>query len=221
MRPPVETVEVPRDAEQAEHPPEETRVRILRVAAGEFAAKGLAGARVDEIARKAQANKQLVYYYFGGKLGLYNEVLGHMIGESRQRIEAEAECETLIDKLKLMVARGSEPTGIRWQRLLAFEALEAGPERAFVREDERAGSWRRHVESVRAAQSAGEIDPELDAELLALALVSMTVFPYVMPQLTKFNSGSLPTDGEFGERYADFVGQLVGRLAPAAAGAAP
>jgi hypothetical protein len=90
-----------------------------------------------------------------------------------------------------------------------------------VREDERAGSWRRHVESVRAAQSAGEIDPELDAELLALALVSMTVFPYVMPQLTKFISGSLPTDGEFGERYADFVGQLVGRLAPAAAGAAP
>jgi AcrR family transcriptional regulator len=216
----VETAEVVRHAEDAERPPEETRERILRVAAGEFAAKGLAGARVDEIARRAQANKQLVYYYFGGKLGLYNEVLGHMIGESRQRIEAEAECETIVEKLRLMVARGSEPTGIRWQRLLAFEALEAGSEGAFVREEERAGSWRRHVESVRDAQAAGELDPELDAELLALALVSMTVFPYVMPQLTKFISGSLPTAADFGERYADFVAELVGRLAPASAGAA-
>jgi hypothetical protein len=143
-----------------------------------------------------------------------------MIGESRQRIEAEAECETIVEKLRLMVARGSEPTGIRWQRLLAFEALEAGSEGAFVREEERAGSWQRHVESVRDAQAAGELDPELDAELLALALVSMTVFPYVMPQLTKFISGSLPTAADFGERYADFVAELVGRLAPASAGAA-
>lgn len=191
---------------------EDRRERILEVATEEFAQKGLAGARVDEIARKAQANKQLVYYYFGGKLGLYNEVLGHMIQESRQRIAAEAACETLAEKFKLMVGRGTESTGIRWQRLLGWEALEADSTEEFVREADRSGTWQRHVASVREAQAAGEIDDALDPELVALALVSVAVFPYVLPQVTKFITGSLPTDGEFNRRYEDFVEQLIGRL---------
>ena len=191
---------------------EDRRERILEVATEEFAQKGLAGARVDEIARKAQANKQLVYYYFGGKLGLYNEVLGHMIQESRQRIAAEAACETLAEKFKLMVGRGTESTGIRWQRLLGWEALEADSTEEFVREADRSGTWQRHVASVREAQAAGEIDDALDPELVALALVSVAVFPFVLPQVTKFITGSLPTDGEFTRRYEDFVEQLIGRL---------
>src|SRR5918912_2040641 len=54
------------------------RERLLEMAAREFAAKGLAGARVDAIARAARSNKQLVYYYFGNNLGLYNEVIGRI-----------------------------------------------------------------------------------------------------------------------------------------------
>jgi TetR/AcrR family transcriptional regulator len=195
----------------AKRQPEDTRERILEVATEEFAQKGLAGARVDEIARKARANKQLVYYYFGGKLGLYNEVLGHMIQESRPRVAAEAACETLAEKFKLMVGRGTEPTGIRWQRLLGWEALEADTEE-FVREADRSGTWQRHVASVREAQAAGEVDDTLDPELVALALVSVTVFPFVLPQVTKFITGSLPTDGGFTDRYEAFVEQLIGRL---------
>jgi len=190
---------------------EDTRERILEVATEEFAQKGLAGARVDEIARKAQANKQLVYYYFGGKLGLYNEVLGHMIQESRQRIAAEAACETLAEKFKLMVGRGTESTGIRWQRLLGWEALEADTGE-FVREADRSGTWQRHVASVREAQAAGEVDDALDPELVALALISVAVFPYVLPQVTKFITGSLPTDDEFNSRYEAFVEQLIWHL---------
>ena len=48
------------------------------MATREFAAKGLAGARVDAIARAARSNKQLVYYYFGSKIGLYNEIVGRI-----------------------------------------------------------------------------------------------------------------------------------------------
>ena len=60
------------------------RERLLETATREFAAKGLAGARVDAIARAARSNKQLVYYYFGNKIGLYNEVIGR-IGPGRPR----------------------------------------------------------------------------------------------------------------------------------------
>ena len=37
-----------------------TRRRILEAATAEFAAKGLAGARVDEIAARAGANKRMI-----------------------------------------------------------------------------------------------------------------------------------------------------------------
>ena len=50
--------------------PERSRERILAAALGEFAAKGFAGARVADIARRAGLNKQLISHHFGGKVGL-------------------------------------------------------------------------------------------------------------------------------------------------------
>lgn len=41
----------------------------------EFARKGLAGARVEEIAREAGVTKQLVYHYYNSKEGLFVAVL--------------------------------------------------------------------------------------------------------------------------------------------------
>lgn len=55
--------------------PEATRTRILAAAKGEFAQKGLAGARVDTIAALAAANKRMIYHYFGSKEGLFTQVL--------------------------------------------------------------------------------------------------------------------------------------------------
>jgi AcrR family transcriptional regulator len=52
-----------------------TRQRILDAALGEFAAKGLAGARVDEIALRAGANKRMLYAHFGSKEELWLVVL--------------------------------------------------------------------------------------------------------------------------------------------------
>jgi AcrR family transcriptional regulator len=201
--------------EQERDEPASARERILEVATAEFAEKGLAGARVGEIARKARANKQLVYYYFGGKLGLYHEVLGHMIEESRHRILEEAACDSLAGKVGLLVERGTEPRGVRWQRLLGWEALD-GVSGGIVREAERAGTWRRHVESVRQAQAAGEVDPGLDPELVALALVSVAILPFVLPQVTSFLTGSSPADPDFLARYRALAEELVGRLRPAA-----
>ncbi|MFZ2997448.1 TetR/AcrR family transcriptional regulator [Sphingobium sp.] len=54
---------------------EETRFNILDVATAEFADKGLSGARIDEIAERTNSSKRMIYYYFGGKEGLYRAVL--------------------------------------------------------------------------------------------------------------------------------------------------
>ena len=67
--------------------PERTRANILEVAAAEFGDKGLAGARIDEIAALTQTSKRMIYYYFGSKEGLYLAVLE----ESYRRVRATEE----------------------------------------------------------------------------------------------------------------------------------
>jgi AcrR family transcriptional regulator len=59
--------------------PEGTRRRILLAAAEEFAAGGLFGARVDQIARRAETNERMLYYYFGSKEQLFTAVLEHAL----------------------------------------------------------------------------------------------------------------------------------------------
>ena len=55
--------------------PEGNRRNIIEVATAEFAARGFSGARVDDIAARTRASKHMLYYYFGGKEGLYIAVL--------------------------------------------------------------------------------------------------------------------------------------------------
>jgi TetR/AcrR family transcriptional regulator len=59
------------------------RKAILAAGRHEFAAKGLAGARVNEIAERSGVNKQLIYYYFGNKEGLYAAALEAVYAEIR------------------------------------------------------------------------------------------------------------------------------------------
>ncbi|MCQ8189104.1 TetR family transcriptional regulator [Streptomyces rugosispiralis] len=51
-----------------------TRRRLLDAATADFAAHGIAGARVDRIAADAGVNKAQLYAYFGDKLGLFGAV---------------------------------------------------------------------------------------------------------------------------------------------------
>jgi TetR/AcrR family transcriptional regulator len=63
--------------------PERTRSAILVAAQAEFAANGLSGARVDAIARRARANKRMIYHYFGNKAGLYLAALERVYEQLR------------------------------------------------------------------------------------------------------------------------------------------
>jgi AcrR family transcriptional regulator len=74
--------------------PERTKTNILAVAAVEFGEKGLAGARIDEIAAATQTSKRMIYYYFGSKEGLYLAVLEESYRRVRN-IEAELHLEDL------------------------------------------------------------------------------------------------------------------------------
>ncbi|MEV0701710.1 TetR/AcrR family transcriptional regulator [Saccharopolyspora sp. NPDC050389] len=73
---------------------ERTRAEILEVATEEFADKGYAGARVDEIAARTSTTKRMIYYYFGGKEQLYLAALENAYSVIRG-IEREVDVDDL------------------------------------------------------------------------------------------------------------------------------
>lgn len=84
--------------------PEAVKADILAVATEEFAARGLSGARIDDIARKTKASKRMIYYYFGDKEGLYQAVLERVYHTLREH-EDKLRVEDLdpVEGLKLLV----------------------------------------------------------------------------------------------------------------------
>ncbi|ATJ91751.1 MULTISPECIES: TetR family transcriptional regulator [Acetobacter] len=78
---------------------EATQKRILSSAKHEFAMSGLGGARVDVIAEKAEANKRMIYHYFGSKEALFTKVLEEAYSDLY-----EAERKLKLDHLEPKVA---------------------------------------------------------------------------------------------------------------------
>jgi len=84
--------------------PEGTRRNIVEVATREFSDKGLAGARIDEIAAATRTSKRMIYYYFESKEGLYIRVLEEAYRRIRS-IETELHLDDLApeDALRRLV----------------------------------------------------------------------------------------------------------------------
>lgn len=94
----------PKKATKRSREAAETRENILEVASREYADKGLAGARIDEIAEKTSSSKRMIYYYFGGKDELYRAVLERAYNRIRAQ-EQDAHFENLppIEALRAMI----------------------------------------------------------------------------------------------------------------------
>lgn len=64
---------------------ESSRAKILAAATEEFAAHGIAGARVDRIAKRSGMSKPMLYAYFGSKDALFDAVfLAHVIANKER-----------------------------------------------------------------------------------------------------------------------------------------
>ena len=83
-----------------------TKANILRAAEEEFSAKGLYGARVEEIANKAHSNKRMIYEYYGNKEELYKSVIESVYTRLSEREELVLreidDCETAIETIVKM-----------------------------------------------------------------------------------------------------------------------
>jgi len=79
--------------------------QILDIATQEFVEKGLAGARIDEIAGKA--SKRKIYYYFQGKEELYRAVLARAYARVREsETEVDIESGSALEALRRLIEHG-------------------------------------------------------------------------------------------------------------------
>jgi AcrR family transcriptional regulator len=142
------------------------RARLLDAAFAEFAQHGLAGARVDRIAEAAQANKGLIYVYYGNKEQLFDTVLTQRVG-------------ALFDAVPFTTADLPGFAGALFDHLLASpKLLRLNAWRQLERGDPPTVGidWgRKTIEAISQAQQRGVITTELEpADLLTLMLGMVT-----------------------------------------------
>jgi len=81
-----------------------TEERILEAAMQVFAEVGFDGARVDEIARRANANKAAIYYHIGDKEAVYTVVLQRVFSSFvRHVIETVQQAQTPEEQLRVYI----------------------------------------------------------------------------------------------------------------------
>jgi|SRR2546425_3672335 len=180
-------------------------VRIIAVAREEFAQRGFDGARVAHIARVAAVNKQLLFYYYRSKRGLFQAVLG----------QAAAELETALAALPVASGRPLE----RLRRVLQaqFDFLARRPDLvAILAQGNRtdlapfAPAIKRLVVLLAEGQGLGQVRDDIDPHLTAAqALVLMVGYL----QLESVVAASAPPLGAdeppLRERWKDAAVELV------------
>jgi AcrR family transcriptional regulator len=144
-----------------------TRDRILTAAREIFARTGIAGARVDVIAREAHTSKERVYAYFRSKEALYAVV-------SAEEMSAIA-AATQLDAANLPAYAGrvfdyfhEHPDSFR---LVSWGRLEVTPGQHPDPEDPTHVSTLAKIDRIRQAQAEGLLDRRWDA-LDVLAIVN-------------------------------------------------
>jgi AcrR family transcriptional regulator len=140
----------------------ELRGEILVAARTEFAQFGLAGARIDRIAKSAHASKERLYAHFGDKETLFREVVAadvaEFFGAVTPRPDAVAEwVGTLYD---LMCARPEHLRMMTWAHLEGFilDEPHAGASGATGNEPDGEPIPVQAIAAIEAAQADGHVD---------------------------------------------------------------
>ncbi len=187
-----------------------SRERILAAALREFSERGLAGARVDRIARRARINKRMLYSYFGAKNDLYREVMRRRFALRAAQMDRAA-YTTPEDCVAFWFRFGCRDRF--WVRLMEWEALDAKASRLIARA-QRKRSYDRAVGQFADFQRASQLPSDLNPRLLLLSNMALTTFPLAFPQLTRLITKMNPGDPRFQARWTAFVRSFVRRLRP-------
>jgi AcrR family transcriptional regulator len=145
--------------------PEAKRQQLLAAGLSEFAAFGIAGARIDRIAKLAGCSAGLVYSYFGSKDELFEAVFEEILGRTLAEIPITPH-DLPEDAGRLFDSYETHPEMIRmitWYQL--ERAGKSAPIPAVV------AATKAKTEAISGAQHAGTVSTRFAAgQVLALVL---------------------------------------------------
>jgi AcrR family transcriptional regulator len=157
---------------------EATKARIFEAATEEFAAYGIAGARVDRIAHNAQANKQLIYAYFGDKRKLFYKVLDKAMVQVAEMVSTDiTDLDRWVDEH--IDYHHKHPELLR---LLMWESLEVAEEDV-CRSEARAERYGVKKQKVADAQEQGLARKDMPPAVMMLLFMGMVSYPIMMSQV--------------------------------------
>jgi AcrR family transcriptional regulator len=158
---------------------EVTRQRLLTAATSEFAAYGLAGARVDRIADAAGSNKAQIYHYFGSKDAIFDAVFSRLVVDTISAVPMDA--SDLPDYAgRLFDAYERNP---KLRRIATWRRLERGAPHPHL--EPLLENNRRDIAAIARAQRDGHIPNRFAAvELLTIVLTLAAMWMSQTPELT-------------------------------------
>jgi TetR/AcrR family transcriptional regulator len=155
-----------------------TARRILAAAERHFAAQGMAGARTDEIAADAHANKAMLYYYFGNKRRLHRAVLENLFRQLRKVVYAPPAADAPPrDRLRAWVNGYFDflATHPNYPRLVQREAMDATPKIEWIAREYFQPFFKHLTGVISDGISAGDFR-EVDPRQTAFTMLGATAF---------------------------------------------
>jgi len=139
---------------------ESVRRALIEAAADLFAEKGLRGVSVREIGAKAGVHYTLIHRHFGSREELLKAAFDHIAQDLDSTVMEKNGDEEAIAKAICDLANHPK----LW-RMMVHGFLEQDIS-AFASPDR--GAFRKMVDGLRGMQERGEIDPDLDTDLVVL-----------------------------------------------------
>jgi TetR/AcrR family transcriptional regulator len=153
-----------------------TARRILAAAEQQFAAQGLAGARTEEIAEAARANKAMLYYYFGDKRRLHRAVLENLLRQLRAAVFALPR-KNLSPRERFFAGVSGYfdflATHPNYPRLVQRQAMEARPGFEWMVKEFFRPLHQKFAQMIEEGIARGEFR-HVDADQIALMTLQMT-----------------------------------------------
>ena len=189
---------------------EGTKRKIIEAATTEFAARGLDGSTIEGIAKLAGVNKERVYNYYGGKPGLFAQVLRQQLTAAAQNVPVETFASEDIGEYagRLYDYHREHP---ELARLLQWEALAFESE--VPEEQARREFYDRKTAAIEDGQAAGILTAAIAPDLLYFLLLSLAGYWAALPQVARMITGATTDDPAEDARRRAHVVEGARRLA--------
>ncbi len=170
-----------------------TEEKILETATLVFHEKGYDGARMQEIADKAQINKGLLHYYFKTKDSLFETIFSMALRKMMSQFQAilllevslENKIDLIVDEYMHMLSKNS------FLPRFVLNELNKNPDQFIERfvGEKMQKTFATFSDSIQKEMERGTINP-IDSRQLFMNIISLVMFPFIGRPMIQFVLGA-------------------------------